>query len=82
MSEKATPARGNAPFAKSCIVRHASASRGCPASSQRHKKETGSVTFPRGGPLCTSGEKASLNSRYAASAWPASRWPSARCQFR
>jgi hypothetical protein len=30
-------------------MRQASASRGCPASSQRHRKETASFTFPRGG---------------------------------
>jgi hypothetical protein len=51
MSEKAAPARGNALFAKWCNMRHASASHGCPASSQRHRKETASFTFPRGGPL-------------------------------
>jgi hypothetical protein len=38
--ENATPARGNALFAKSCIARHASVSRGWPANSQRHRKET------------------------------------------
>src|ERR1700736_5084232 len=75
MSEKAATARGNALFAKSCTMRQASASRGCPASSQRHKKETASFTFPRGGPLCTSGQKASLKSRNAAAASPASRAP-------
>ena len=52
--EKAAPARGNALFTKSCMMRHASASRGCPASSQRHRKETASFTFARGGPLWTS----------------------------
>src|SRR6266851_2962043 len=61
---------------------HALASRGCPASSQRHRKETASFTFPRGGPLCTSGAKASRKSRNAAAVSPASRWPSARCQLR
>src|SRR6516165_2704960 len=79
---KSGAARGNALFAKSCMMRHASASRGCPASSQRHRKETASFTFARGGPLCTSGEKASLKSRNAAAASPASRSPSARCQLR
>ena len=44
--------------------------------------ETASVTLPRGGPLCTSGAKASRNSRYAAASSPASMWPSARCQLR
>jgi hypothetical protein len=59
MSEKATPARGKAPVAKSCMMCQASVSRGYPASSQRHRNETGSVIFPRGGPRCTSGANAS-----------------------
>ena len=66
-------------IAKSCMMHHASASRGWPVSSQRHRKETGSFTFPPGGPLCTSGEKGSQNSRNAAAASPASRSPNARC---
>ena len=82
MSEKARPARGKALFVKSCITRHPSASRGYPASSQRHRKETELLSFPRGGPLCTSGAKASLKSRDAAAASPASSSASARCQIR
>ena len=52
---------GESRFAKPCITRQASASRGCPASSQRHRNDTASFSLPRGGPLWTSGAKASRN---------------------
>src|ERR1700730_6146739 len=56
-----------------CSFLHSSRSHGCPPSSQPYRKEPASGTFPRGDPLYTSGEKASLNSRNAAAASPASR---------